>query len=93
MLNRVDADHTATEYKEETMRTYQFCDVETKKFGGLETLFPGWDGKNERLCGPLCLWDFPGKNTGVHCHFFLQGICLTQESNPNLLQCKNILYW
>jgi len=32
------------------MRTYQFCDVETKKFGGLETLFPGWDGKNERLC-------------------------------------------
>ena len=32
------------------MRSYQFCDVETKKFGGLETLFPGWDGKNERLC-------------------------------------------
>lgn len=32
------------------MRAYQFCDVETKKFGGLETLFPGWDGKNERLC-------------------------------------------
>lgn len=32
------------------MRTYKFCDVETKKFGGLETLFPGWDGKNERLC-------------------------------------------
>ena len=32
------------------MRAYQFCDVETRKFGGLETLFPGWDGKNERLC-------------------------------------------
>ena len=21
----------------------------------------------------LCLWDFPGKNTGVTCHFLLQG--------------------
>ena len=27
-------------------------------------------------CSPprlLCLWGFPGKNTGVDCHFFLQG--------------------
>ena len=22
----------------------------------------------------LCQWDYPGKNTGVGCHFFLQGI-------------------
>ena len=22
----------------------------------------------------LCPWDFPGKNTGVGCHFLLQGI-------------------
>ena len=21
----------------------------------------------------LCPWDFPSKNTGVNCHFFLQG--------------------
>ena len=33
----------------------------------------------------LCPWDFPGKNTGVGCHFLLQGIFLTQESNPRLL--------
>ena len=26
----------------------------------------------------LCPWDFPGKNTGVGCHFFLQVIFLTQ---------------
>ena len=26
----------------------------------------------------LCSWDFPGKNTGVGCHFFLQGIFMTQ---------------
>ena len=28
---------------------------------------------------------FPGKNTGVHCHFFLQGIFLTEGLNPSLL--------
>ena len=38
----------------------------------------------------LCQWDFPGKNTGVGCHFFLQGIFLTQGSNPHLL-C--LLHW
>ena len=26
----------------------------------------------------LCPWDFPGKNTGVGCHFLLQGIFLTR---------------
>ena len=30
----------------------------------------------------LCPWAFPGKNTGVGCHFLLQGIFLTQGSNP-----------
>ncbi|MGE2757601.1 hypothetical protein, partial [Escherichia coli] len=33
----------------------------------------------------LCPWDFPGKNTGVGCHFLLQGIFPTQGSNPHLL--------
>ena len=33
---------------------------------------------------------FPGKNTGVGCHFLLQGIFLTQGSNPHLL-C--LLHW
>ena len=36
--------------------------------------------------------DFPGKNTGVGCHFFLQGIFPTQRSNPHLLLCRLILY-
>ena len=31
------------------------------------------------------LWDFPGKNIGVGCHFLLQGILPTQGSNPRLL--------
>ena len=41
----------------------------------------------------LCLWDFPGKNTGVGCHFLLQGSFLTQGLNPGLLHCRLILYW
>ena len=32
-----------------------------------------------------CPWDSPGKNSGVGCHAFLQGILLTQESNLRLL--------
>ena len=35
-----------------------------------------------RALGP---WDFPGKNAGVGCHFLLQGIFLTQGSNPSPL--------
>ena len=35
---------------------------------------------------------FSGKNTEVGCHFLLQGIFPTQESNPGLLHCKQILY-
>ena len=38
----------------------------------------------------LCPWNFPGKNTGVGCHFLLQGIFLTQGSNPHLL---HRLHW
>ena len=46
------------------------------------------------LCNPmdrlyparlLYPWDFPGKNTEMGCHFLLQGIFLTQGSNPRLL--------
>ena len=36
----------------------------------------------------LCSWDSPGKNTGVGCHFLLQGIFPTQGSNPSLLHCQ-----
>ena len=32
-----------------------------------------------------CPWDFPGKSTGVGCHFLLQGIFPAQGSNPDLL--------
>ena len=43
-----------------------------------------------KLCLTLCdsmdysPWNFPGKCTGVDCHFLLQGIFLTQRSNSHL---------
>ena len=44
-----------------------------------------WDPTD---CSPprfFCPWDLPDKNTGVCCHFPLQGIFLTQGSNLPLL--------
>ena len=38
----------------------------------------------------LCLWDFPGKNTGVGCHALLQGIFPTQGSH---LPLWRLLLW
>ena len=40
----------------------------------------------------LCSWNSPGKNTGVGCHFLLQGIFLTWGSNLGPLHCTQILY-
>ena len=37
-------------------------------------------------------WDSPGKNTGVGCHFLLQGVFPTQGSNPGLPHCRGLLY-
>ena len=38
----------------------------------------------------LCPWNFPSKNTGMGCHFLLQGIFPTQGSNLCLLY---LLHW
>ena len=51
------------------------------------TLFDPMDYSPSRL---LCPWDSPGKNTGVVCHFLLQGIFPIQGSNSSLL-C--LLHW
>ena len=46
------------------------------------------DPTDRRSPGVLCPWDFLGKNTGVGCHFLLQGIFLSQGSNLGLLHCR-----
>ena len=43
------------------------------------------DSMNYSPPGSSVHGDSPGKNTGVGCHFLLQGICLTQRSNLYLL--------
>ena len=40
----------------------------------------------------LCPWNSPGKSTEVGCHFLLQGIFPTWESNTGLPHCRQILY-
>ena len=50
---------------------------------------PYQDPPSTRILHPR---DFPGKSTGVGCDFLLQGIFLTQGSNPGLLPCRQTLY-
>ena len=38
------------------------------------------------------VWDFPGKSTGVGCHFLLQGIFPTKGLDPGLWHCRHMLY-
>ena len=40
---------------------------------------------------PLSM-EFSRQESGVGCHFLLQGIFLTQGSNPSLLHCRQTLY-
>ena len=42
------------------------------------------------VCRLLSPWNSPGKNTGVGSHALLQGIFLTQGSNPCL---SHLLHW
>ena len=68
--------------------------VDLHRAGGLvakfcSTLVSQWTV----ACQALCPWDFPGKKTGVICHFLLQGIFPTQGLNLGLLHCRQILYW
>ena len=45
-----------------------------------------------QLARLLYPWDSPGKNSGVSCHYLLQGIFLTQGMNLGLLYRRWILY-
>ena len=77
---------------------------------GSKGVIPGWGANipyacvHAQSCPTLCdlmdcsssvHGDSPGKNTGVGCHFFLQGIFPTQGSNwhlVDLLHCRRVLY-
>ena len=61
--------------------------VHAKSLQSCLTLCDPMDHSPSRL---LCPWDSPGKHTGTGCHALLQGIFLTQGSNPHLL---HLLLW
>ena len=44
------------------------------------------------LPGSSVYGDFPDQNSGLGCHALLQGIFPTQELNPGLPHCRQILY-
>ena len=44
-----------------------------------------YDPMDFKLARHSCPWASPGKNTGVGCHALLQGVFLTQGSNPRSL--------
>ena len=50
-----------------------------------------WQVGCGRCLTRLLPWDFPGKSTGVRCHFLLQRIIPTR-SNPILPHCRQTLY-
>ena len=63
--------------------------VKVKLLSRVRLFATPWAVGCTRLLRP---WDFLGKSTGVGCHFLLQGIFLTQGSNPSLLHCRHTLY-
>ena len=59
-----------------------FVDTKSPAYGLQSQTHTAYGMQPTRL---LCPWDSPGKNTGGGCHALLQGIFLTQGSNPCLL--------
>ena len=66
-----------------------YCESESEVTQSCPTLC---DPVDCSLRGSRSPWDSPGKNTGVGCHFLLQGIFPTQGSNPGLPHCRQTLY-
>ena len=68
---------------------YHTVKVKVKSLSCVRLFATPWTVEPTRLRHP---WDFPGKNTGVGCHFLLQGIFTTQGSNPGLLHCRETVW-
>ena len=50
------------------------------------------DHMDSSLIGLFCPWNSPGRNTGVGCHFLLQGIFPIQSLNLGLPHCRQTRY-
>ena len=71
------------------------CETAVGKVGSVHLFEVKWKSLS---CVSLWLhkvyspWNSPGQNTGVGCLSLLQGLFLTQGSNPCLPHCRRILY-
>ena len=54
-------------------------------------LLPSLGHSESASCSVFCPWDSPGKNTGVGCHFLLQGIWRTDPGVEPGLQADSLL--
>ena len=62
---------------------------ETRQHGhvlGRSVVSDSWQPHGLQPTRLLCPRDFPGRNTGVGCHFLLQGIVSTQETRQKVMQ-------
>ena len=84
----------------ETVRTYVFEFIKTVNGAGKDTAFSRFMKDavflipTAKVLAVFYSWDSPGKNTGVGCHAFLQGIFLTPGFNQCLLcllHCRQML--
>ena len=71
-----------------TMKILKYCSDGGLVTKSCLTLATPWTGACQ---APLSMRS-PGKNTGVGCHFLLQGIVTTQALNPGLWHCRQNLY-
>ena len=82
----------------------EYCYLKNSKFPSILLEKVKWSEVAQScptLCNPMDYsppgssvleeWNFPGKNIGVGFHFLLQGLFLTQGSNPGLLHCRQTL--
>ena len=69
-------------------RDYKLC---SRVCVGHSIVPDSWRPHGRQSTRLLCPWSSPGKNFGVGCHAFLQGIFLIRGLNPGLLHCRQIL--
>ena len=85
--HQVQMDSLVNSTKYVRKKLYKFSTIffQKKKAGGI---FHN-SQQPTRLLSP---WNFPGKSTGLGCHFLLQGIFPTQGLNLGLPHCRQTLY-
>ena len=84
LCSRTDTDYNVSHIYNDsssTQSSVQFSSVAQSCRAGIyvsSVMSNSWQLHGLKPARLLCPWDSPGKNTGVGCHFLLQGILLTQ---------------